>query len=141
MRITLGQSPKNYALPRSTWNFLAGAAAGWCALEVAAGETAAAVCIDFYGRYEAQRTRDAAIRAGLVGEGAQGRIGYVDPPGETVIDPDPVALLTGAPDPELARWFVDVKSDRRSFTCWARVCRGQFQQQDLRVRSAANTTL
>ncbi len=76
-------------------------------LEVAAGETAAAVCIDFYGRYEAQRTRDAAIRAGLVGEGAQGRIGYVDPPGETVIDPDPVALLTGAPDPELARWFVD----------------------------------
>lgn len=76
-------------------------------LDAAAGEAAAAVCIDFYGRYEAQRTRDAAIRAGLESKDAVGRIGYVDPPGETVIDPDPIAMLTGAPDPELSRRFVE----------------------------------
>ena len=76
-------------------------------LDVAAGEAAAAVCIDFYGRYEAQRTRDAAIRAGLVGPDAQGRIGYVSPAGETDIDPDPIGMLTGAPDPELARRFIE----------------------------------
>ena len=39
----------------------------------------------------------------------------------------------------ITRWFVDVKSDRRSCTCWAGACREPFQQQDLRVRSAANT--
>ncbi len=76
-------------------------------LDAAAGEAAAAVCIDFYGRYEAQRTRDAAIQAGLESRDAVGRIGYVDPPGETVIDPDPIAMLTGAPNPELARRFID----------------------------------
>ncbi len=76
-------------------------------LDVAAGEAAAAICIDFYGRYEAQRTRDAAIRAGLQGADALGRIGYVSPRGETKIDPDPIGMLTGAPDPELARRFVD----------------------------------
>ena len=76
-------------------------------IEVAAGETAAAVCIDFYGRYEAQRTKDAAVRAGLAGVDAVGRVGYVDPPGETVIDPDPIAVLTGAPNRELARRFID----------------------------------
>ncbi len=76
-------------------------------LDVAAGEAAAAICIDFYGRYEAQRTRDAAIRAGLEGPDARGRIGYVSPPGETDIDPDPIGMLTGANDPELARRFIE----------------------------------
>ena len=76
-------------------------------LDVASGEAAAAICIDFYGRYEAQRTRDAAIRAGLEGPDAIGRIGYVSPPGETVIDPDPIGMLTGANDPELARRFIE----------------------------------
>ncbi|MAD78785.1 MAG: hypothetical protein CMJ51_05385 [Planctomycetaceae bacterium] len=76
-------------------------------LDVASGEAAAAICIDFYGRYEAQRTRDAAIRAGLEGPDAVGRIGYVSPPGETVIDPDPIGMLTGANDPILARRFME----------------------------------
>ncbi len=76
-------------------------------LDAAAGEAAAAVCIDFYGRYEAQRTRDAAIQAGLESRDAVGRIGYADPPGETVIDPDPIAMLTGAPNPELAKRFIE----------------------------------
>ena len=87
-------------------------------LDVAAGEAAAAICIDFYGRYEAQRTRDAAIRAGLQGADAKGRIGYVSPPGETVIDPDPIGLLTGAPDPELARRFVEFVLSEDGQSLW-----------------------
>ncbi|MAD19277.1 MAG: hypothetical protein CMJ52_03535 [Planctomycetaceae bacterium] len=87
-------------------------------IEVAAGETAAAVCIDFYGRYEAQRTKDAAVRAGLAGADAIGRVGYVDPPGETVIDPDPIAVLTGAPNPELARRFIDFVLSEDGQSLW-----------------------
>ncbi len=87
-------------------------------IEVAAGETAAAVCIDFYGRYEAQRTRDAAVKAGLAGADALGRVGYVDPPGETVIDPDPIGVLTGAPNPELARRFIDFVLSRDGQSLW-----------------------
>ena len=87
-------------------------------IEVAAGETAAAVCIDFYGRYEAQRTRDAAVKAGLAGADAVGRVGYVDPPGETVIDPDPIGMLTGAPNPELARRFMDFVLSREGQALW-----------------------
>lgn len=87
-------------------------------IEVAAGETAAAVCIDFYGRYEAQRTRDAAVKAGLAGADAIGRVGYVDPPGETVIDPDPIGQLTGAPNPELARRFIDFVLSREGQALW-----------------------
>lgn len=75
-------------------------------IDVADGSAAAAVCIDFYGRYEAQRTHAAAIRSGAASD-APGRIGYVDPPGETKIDPDPIGLLRGAPHPALARRFVE----------------------------------
>ena len=48
-------------------------------LDVAEGSAAAAVCIDFYGRYEAQRTRMASIEAGA-DPNDPGRIGYVDHP-------------------------------------------------------------
>ena len=75
-------------------------------LDVADGSAAAAVCIDFYGRYEAQRTRAASIKSGASAS-KPGRIGYVDPPGETKIDPDPVGMLRGAPNPELGRNFIE----------------------------------
>ena len=87
-------------------------------LDVAAGEAAAAICIDFYGRYEAQRTLDAAVRAGLQGPEARGRIGYVSPPGETVIDPDPIGLMTGAPDPELAARFIEFVLSEDGQSLW-----------------------
>lgn len=70
-------------------------------IDVASGDSAAAVCIDFYGRYESQALREP-------GQGAdQSRLGYVDPPGEVYIDPDPISLLRGAPHPELAHEFVE----------------------------------
>jgi hypothetical protein len=67
-------------------------------LDVGAGDAAAGICIDFYARYEAE-----ALAANGYGE----RLGYIDPPGETTIDPDPVSMLRGAPQPILARRFIE----------------------------------
>jgi ABC-type Fe3+ transport system substrate-binding protein len=67
-------------------------------LDVAAGEAAAGICIDFYGRFESQAILEA---------GGGARVGYIDPAGETRLDADPIALLTGAPSPDLARRFVE----------------------------------
>ncbi len=66
-------------------------------LDVSAGDSAAGPCIDFYGRYQAQAIRDA---------GDDDRLGYIDPKGETVIDPDPIALLSNAPNRETAERFI-----------------------------------
>jgi iron(III) transport system substrate-binding protein len=73
-------------------------------IDVSLGEAAAGLCIDFYGRYQAQSLREAARS---LGDPSLDRLGYVDPPGQTVIDPDPIALLAGAPEPELAKRFVE----------------------------------
>jgi ABC-type Fe3+ transport system substrate-binding protein len=67
-------------------------------VDVGLGDAAAGLCIDFYGRYQAQ-----AIGA----TGGRRRIGYVDPAGETSIDADPISMLTGAPRPDLARRFIE----------------------------------
>lgn len=67
-------------------------------LDVSAGDSAAGPCIDFYGRYQAQAIADA---------GDPDRIGYIDPKGETVIDPDPIALLANAPNRETAIAFIE----------------------------------
>ncbi len=66
-------------------------------IEVAQGESAEAIAIDFYGRFQQQAVADG---------GSPGRVGYVDPVGKTAIDPDPIALLRGAPHPEQARRFI-----------------------------------
>jgi ABC-type Fe3+ transport system substrate-binding protein len=66
-------------------------------LDVSSGDSAAGPCIDFYGRYQAQAIRDA---------GDDDRLGYIDPKGETVIDPDPIALLSNAPHRETAERFI-----------------------------------
>ena len=75
-------------------------------LEVSAGEVAAGVCIDFYGRYQAQAMKAGDIASGVRDPALPDRIGYIDPPRQTVIDPDPVAMLRGAPHPELAKAFI-----------------------------------
>ena len=67
-------------------------------IDVGQGDAALAMCIDFYGRAQEQAVSDG---------GSPGRIAYVDPVGRTTVDPDPVALLRGAPHPEHARRFVE----------------------------------
>ncbi len=74
-------------------------------LEVAAGQAAAGMSIDFYGRYQVGATPD-------------DRIGYIDPRSplrprdgasaalETAVTADPISILRGAPHPESALQFV-----------------------------------
>jgi ABC-type glycerol-3-phosphate transport system substrate-binding protein len=66
-------------------------------LDVTAGDAAMGTCIDYYGRFQ---------REFLAEDGYSDRVGYVAPPGETVIDADPISLLRGAPHRELAVAFM-----------------------------------
>jgi ABC-type Fe3+ transport system substrate-binding protein len=67
-------------------------------IDVAAGNCAVGLCIDFYGRQqqEAVRRRDRSDR-----------IGYVSPPGGSVASVDPIALLRGAPHRDIAVAFIE----------------------------------
>jgi spermidine/putrescine-binding protein len=70
-------------------------------IDISAGEGAAGLAIDFYGRSQAQF---------VLAEGEEptsGRVGYVDPKGSAYIDADPVSMLRGGPDPELAKRFIE----------------------------------
>ncbi|MGD9688179.1 MAG: ABC transporter substrate-binding protein [Phycisphaerales bacterium] len=69
--------------------------------DVSQGEAAAGVSIDFYGRGQAQ----AILAPGQ--DPSTGRVGYIDPPGATYIDADPVSIVNGGRSPELARRFVE----------------------------------
>lgn len=70
-------------------------------IDVAMGEAAMGLAIDFYGRSQSQSVLKPGQRA------EDSRVGYIDPPGKTFIDPDPASILNGASDPELARRFIE----------------------------------
>lgn len=78
-------------------------------IDVSQGDAAIGVSIDFYGRYQAQAIRDA---------GDPDRVGYVDPPGESAIDADPVSMLRGAPNPELAQRFIRFTLSEAAQVLW-----------------------
>ncbi|MCX6855318.1 MAG: extracellular solute-binding protein [Verrucomicrobia bacterium] len=67
-------------------------------LDVMRGDAAAGMCIDFYGRSTEESLRQA--------DGTS-RVGFIMPVGGTSISVDPVAMLRGAPDPELATAFME----------------------------------
>lgn len=67
-------------------------------LDVGAGDAAAGMCIDFYGRFESEALRRA--------DGAS-RLLYLTPAGGSSLGADPIALLRGAPHPELAQEFIE----------------------------------
>ncbi|HEY3898449.1 MAG TPA: extracellular solute-binding protein [Chthoniobacter sp.] len=70
---------------------------GKIALDVEAGEAAAGMTIDFYGRYESEAVRR---------PDGTSRLQYVNAEGGTSFGVDPIGLYRGAPDPELARDFI-----------------------------------
>jgi ABC-type Fe3+ transport system substrate-binding protein len=77
-------------------------------IDVAAGNCAAGLCIDFYGRQQQEAVRRrASERTGHGGGAANERIGYVTPRGGSVASVDPVALLRGAPHREVAVAFIE----------------------------------
>jgi iron(III) transport system substrate-binding protein len=65
-------------------------------LDIAMGDAAAGMCIDFYGRFQSETP----------GAGA-GRLGFTTPHGGTAVDTDPIGLFRGAPHRELATAFME----------------------------------
>lgn len=70
-------------------------------IEVSMGEAAAGLSIGFYGRYQSQ----SVAPPGAPPESS--RVGFIDPPGMTYIDSDPISIIRGGPNPVLARRFVE----------------------------------
>jgi ABC-type Fe3+ transport system substrate-binding protein len=68
-------------------------------VDVAAGDAAAGLCIDFYGRVQSEATATAV--------GQPGRVGFATARGGTALDADPISLLRGAPHRELAIAFME----------------------------------
>lgn len=67
-------------------------------IDVATGNCAAGMCIDFYGRQQEEAVRR---------RGGSDRVGYATPIGGSVSSVDPIALMRGAPNPEAAKAFID----------------------------------
>jgi len=66
-------------------------------IDVAQGDCAAGVCIDFYGQAQAE----------AVSHRGGGRLAFVAPRGGTVNSVDPIALFRGAPHREAAELFIE----------------------------------
>lgn len=66
--------------------------------DVEAGNAAAGMAIDFYGRYQSESVRR---------PDGSSRMGYVTPAGGSSISADPIGMLRGAPSPDLAREFIE----------------------------------
>lgn len=73
--------------------------------DVSQGEAAAGLAIDFYGRGQAQTA-------------GRGRVGYADPAGAVYIDADPVTILRGGPNYELAMRFVRFTLTEEAQALW-----------------------
>lgn len=69
-------------------------------IDVIQGNSAVGMCIDFYGRGAFQGT---ALRH----DGSPGRIGYYSPADGTVLSPDPIAVMRGAPNPKVSLAFLE----------------------------------
>lgn len=82
-------------------------------IDVAAGEAAAGLAIDFYGRSQAH----AIARPGQTP--FQTRVRYVDPADAPYVDADPVSILRGGPNPDLARRFVEFCLSEEGQALWS----------------------
>jgi iron(III) transport system substrate-binding protein len=72
-------------------------ASGQVPIDVATGNAAAGLAIDFYARTQAEVSR---------GPNGEARLVFVAPAGGTSVSADPISLLRGAPHPETARRFM-----------------------------------
>ncbi|MGV6814891.1 MAG: ABC transporter substrate-binding protein [Phycisphaerales bacterium] len=84
-------------------------------IDVSQGEAAAGLAIDFYGRGQAQVVKDS---------GGGDRVGYADPAGAVYVDADPVSIINGGPDYELATRFVRYCMTDEAQALW------QFKKDD-----------
>ncbi len=77
-------------------------------IDIAQGDCAAGICIDFYGRAQAE----AVDRRG------GGRLAFVTPRGGTVNSVDPIALLRGAPHREIGELFIEYSLTMEAQMLW-----------------------
>ncbi len=78
-------------------------------IDVAAGNCAAGMCIDFYGRQQAEA---------LTRRAESDRVRYVSPAGGTVFSVDPIGLLRGAPNADGGKAFIDYVMSREGQRLW-----------------------
>lgn len=78
-------------------------------IDVAQGNSAAGICIDFYGRYQAEA---------VTRRDASGRLVYVTPRGGTVSSVDPIGVLRGAPNWEVAEAFIEFTLSMEGQKLW-----------------------
>lgn len=78
-------------------------------IDISQGEAAAGLAIDFYGRGQAQVISET---------GGGDRVGYTDPAGSVYVDADPVSLINGGPNPELARRFIRFALTEEAQALW-----------------------
>ncbi|MDA3874888.1 MAG: ABC transporter substrate-binding protein [Kiritimatiellae bacterium] len=73
--------------------------AGKVPIDVSTGNAAVGLAIDFYGRYQAETSRDPQT--------GEERMRYVTPVGGSSVSCDPISLVRGAPHRELAVRFIE----------------------------------
>ena len=78
-------------------------------IDVAAGNCAVGMCIDFYGRYQEQSSAERSGRQ---------RLGFHMPAGGTTLSPDPIALMRGAPNREIATAFIEYVMSMEGQKLW-----------------------
>lgn len=79
-------------------------------LEIARGDAAAGMAIDSYGRATEEFVRR---------PDGSSRVGFVNPVGGTSLSVDSIALLRGAPEPELATAFIEFVLSAEGQKLWA----------------------
>ncbi|SKB03411.1 ABC-type Fe3+ transport system, substrate-binding protein [Prosthecobacter debontii] len=79
-------------------------------LDVARGDAAAGMCIDYYGRSTEESTRKPDGRS---------RVGFIMPVGGSSVSVDPIAMFRGAPESELATAFIEFVLSDAGQKIWA----------------------
>lgn len=79
-------------------------------IDVAAGNCAAGMCIDFYGRGQVEATRR---------RGGGDRLGFAAPPGGTAYSVDPVGILRGARHRPAAEAFIEFLLSMEGQRLWS----------------------
>lgn len=77
---------------------------------VQAGDAAAGMCIDFYGRFESESVR---------GPDGASRLAYVTPQGGSSTGADSIGLFRGAPHAALAREFIEFVISQEGQKLWS----------------------
>ncbi len=77
--------------------------------DVESGDAAAGMCIDFYGRFQSEAVR---------GPDGSSRMRYITPAGGSSVGVDPIGMFRGAPNPNLAREFIEFVLSEEGQKLW-----------------------